>query len=204
MESSPPESSPPEFSERSPGGPIEPSELERFRAYLRLLARLGLDSRLRGKLDPSDIVQQTLLQAHQALGEFRGTRDEQLAGWLRQILSRNLGHAARDFRRARRDLRRERSLDQAIEASSARLEAWLVAEQSSPSQRAVRNEQVLRLAQALESLPEAQREAMLMHYWQDRSLEEIGQRLGRSASAVAGLLYRALKQLRQLLRESES
>ncbi len=181
---------------------IEASDLERFRAYLRLLARLGLDSRLQGKLDPSDVVQQTLLQAHQSLGEFRGQRDEQLARWLRQILSRNLTHAARDFRRAKRDVRRERSLDQAIEASSARIEGWLVAEQSSPSQRVARNEQVLLLAEALETLPEAQREALVMHYWQDCSLEEIGRRLERSSSAVAGLLHRGLKQLRKLLRET--
>jgi RNA polymerase sigma-70 factor, ECF subfamily len=177
--------------------------LERYRAYLRLLARLHLDERLRGKLDPSDVVQQTLLQAHQARGQFRGSGDGALAAWLRQILARNLAHAVRDLGREKRDVGRERSLEQALDASSSRLEAWLAAEQSSPSQRAQRNEQLLRLAQALADLPEAQREAVVLHYWQGQSLAEIGDQLGRTPAAVAGLLHRGLKQLRCLLQESE-
>jgi RNA polymerase sigma-70 factor (ECF subfamily) len=175
--------------------------LERFRAYLRLLARLHLDPRLQGKLDPSDVVQQTLLQAHQALEQFRGTRDAERAAWLRQILARNLAMAVRDFARAKRDLARERSLEAALAESSSRLGAWLAAEQSSPSEKAERNEQALRLAEALEQLPEAQREALVLQHWQGWSLAQIGEHLGRSPEAVAGLLKRGLKQLRCLLQE---
>ena len=185
-----------------PDAPGGGRDLERFRAYLRLLARLHLDARLRGKPDPSDVVQQTLLQAHRALADFRGGEAEQ-AAWLRQILARNLAHAVRDLGRAKRDVGRERSLEAALDASSARLEAWLAAEQSSPSQRVVRQEELLRLAEALAELPEAQREAVVLHYWQGRSLAEIGQELGRTPAAVAGLLHRGLKQLRGRLRELE-
>jgi RNA polymerase sigma-70 factor (ECF subfamily) len=175
--------------------------LEHFRAYLRLLARQRLDGRLRAKLDPSDVVQQTLLQAHQALAQFRGHTVAEQAAWLRQILAHNLAHAARDLGRAKRDAARERSLQASLDQSSARLEAWLAAEQSSPSQQAVRNEQVLLLAEALEGLPEPQREALILHYWQGWSLPDIGRELGRTPAAVAGLVHRGLKKLRSLLHE---
>jgi RNA polymerase sigma-70 factor (ECF subfamily) len=177
--------------------------LERFRAYLRLLARLHLAPQLRGKLDPSDVVQQTLLQAYQALDQFRGHSEAERAAWLRQILARNLAQAVRAFGRAKRELAREQSLQAAVEASSARLEAWLIADQSSPSQRAEQAEQALRLAAALEQLPEAQREALVLQHWQGLSLAEIGVHLGRSPEAVAGLIKRGLKQLRHLMREGE-
>src|SRR5919204_1732862 len=131
--------------------------LERFRQYLRLLAGLQLAPRLRAKLDPSDLVQQTMLQAYQAREQYRGGTDAELAGWLRRILARTLQNAARDLGRAKRDAARERSLEAALDASSARLEAWLAADDSSPSQRAERNEQALQLAAALARLPEAQR-----------------------------------------------
>jgi RNA polymerase sigma-70 factor (ECF subfamily) len=177
-------------------------DLERFRAYLHLLARLHFDPRLRAKLAPSDVVQQTLFQAHQGLADFRGG-DGEVRAWLRRILARNLAHASRDLRRAKRDVAREQSLEQAVHAASARLEAWLAAEQSSPSQQAARNEQLLRLTEALTELPEAQRKALVQHYWQGRSLTEIGDELGRTPAAVAGLLHRGLKRLRASLRQLE-
>jgi RNA polymerase sigma-70 factor (ECF subfamily) len=184
------------------GPKVEDQALERYRAYLRLLARLHLDPRLAGKLDPSDIVQQTLLQAWQGLEHFRGKSEPELAAWLRQILARNLAMAVRDFSRDKRDVVREQSLEAALAASSSQLEVWLAAEQSSPSQQAERQEQALRLAEALERLPEGQREALVLQHWQGWSLAQIGEHLGKSVEAVAGLIKRGLKQLRLLLQES--
>jgi RNA polymerase sigma-70 factor (ECF subfamily) len=175
--------------------------LARFRDYLRLLARLQLGHRLQGKLDASDIVQQVLLQAYRALGDFRGQGDAELAAWLRTVLARTLAHAVRDFGRGKRDLALERSLEAELAESSRRLEGWLAAEQSTPSQQAERNEQMLRVADALMALPEAQREAVMLHYWEEKPVAEIGQLLGRTTAAVAGLLKRGLQQLRKQLRE---
>ena len=117
--------------------------LERFRPYLLLLARVRLDPRLQAKLDASDVVQQTLLEAHQGLAQFRGQSSGEMAAWLRQALARNLANAVRDLRRAKRDVARERSLEAAVEASSRRLEVWLAANQSSPSQRTQRHERAV-------------------------------------------------------------
>lgn len=175
---------------------IADRDLERYRAYLRLLARLHLDPRLRPKLDPSDVVQQTLLQAVQGFDGFRGKSPAELQAWLRRILARNLAMAVRDLARHKRDVGREQA---ALAASSSRLDGWLAAEQSSPSQQAGRHEEALRLAEALEQLPDAQREALVLQHWQGWSLAEIGQHLGRSPEAVAGLLKRGLKQLRGIL-----
>ncbi len=183
--------------------PASQWELERYRNYLRLLARLQLDPRLRGKLDPSDLVQQTLLQAHQMQGQFRGATEAEQAAWLRQILVRTMANAARDLGRLKRDVGRERSLEAAIEESSLRLEAWLASEQTSPSVRAEKNEQLLRLAEALEQLPDAQREAVELHHLRGLSLAELAGQLGRSEGAVAGLLHRGIKRLRKLLHDLE-
>jgi RNA polymerase sigma-70 factor, ECF subfamily len=174
-------------------------EPERFRSYLRLLARLQLPQRLAPKLDASDVVQQTLVQAYRALEGFRGRSEAEMAAWLRQILARNLAHAARDNARQKRDASREVSLAAAVDQSSARLEAWLAAEQSSPSEKAQRNEQLLHLAGALETLADDQREAIELHYWQGWTLAQIGQHQGRSPASVAGLVHRGLAKLRAQL-----
>ena len=179
------------------------SRLERFRPYLRLLARLHLDPRLRGKLDSSDLVQQTLLQAYQGLGQFRGRTDAERVAWLRQILARTLANAVRDFARDKRDVARECSLEAALEASSAHLGAWLAAEQSSPSQQAEHNERLVSLAEALEALPDAQREAVTLHHLHNWTLQDIGRQMNRSPAAVAGLIKRGLKQLRTRLEGQE-
>src|SRR5262245_42356018 len=105
-----------------------PPSLERYKEYLHLLARLQLPHRIQGKLAPSDLVQETLLKAYQGLSQFRGKCEEELAAWLRTILANALKDAVSAFATRRRNVTRERSLEQAVEQSSARLEAWLAAE----------------------------------------------------------------------------
>jgi RNA polymerase sigma-70 factor (ECF subfamily) len=177
--------------------------LGRFREYLLLLARMHLGGQLQGKLDASDVVQQTLLEAYRKMAQFRGQSEAELAAWLRQMLACNLADALRALGRAKRDVARERSLEAALEASSARIGSWLAAEQSTPSQQAQRHEEVLRLAEALATLPEAQREAVVLRHCQGWSLAAISQHMGRSPAAVAGLLKRGLRHLRDHLGEPE-
>ena len=170
---------------------------DRFRDYLRVLARVQLDSRWQGKVDPSDVVQQTLLKAHQARDQFRGRDSAQQAAWLRRILANTLANVFRDLGRGKRDVALERSLEQALNDSSARLEAWLVADQPSPSEEAIRQEQLVRLAGALERLPDDQREAIVLRHCHGWPVQQISEHMGRTLAAVASLLRRGLKQLRQ-------
>jgi RNA polymerase sigma-70 factor (ECF subfamily) len=172
--------------------------LEEFRSYLLLLARMQLDSGPRNRIDPSDIVQQTLQEAHAKANQFHGD-DSALAAWLRKALVNNLREAWRALRRDKRDIRREQALPDAVEQSSARLQAMLTAPHSSPSQQAVRNEDLLRLADALAQLPEPQRQAIVLHHLQDCSLADTARSLGKTDAAVAGLLHRGLKKLRALM-----
>lgn len=187
-----------------PTSPTTDRDLERYRAYLGLLARLEVAPAMRDKVDLSGVVQQTLLEAHQGLvnGPDRLRTDEELAAWLRSILGHNLADALRKLAAQKRDVRREWSLDAALDQSASRLERWLAAEQSSPSQRAIRQEEWLAVAQALTLLPEAQRRAIELHHLRAMPLSEIAQELNTTKAAVAGLLHRGMKALRASLGES--
>ncbi|MEO2018074.1 MAG: sigma-70 family RNA polymerase sigma factor [Fuerstiella sp.] len=139
--------------------------VERYRQYLVMLADRQLDSRLRGKLDASDVVQQTLLEAHQNHEQFRGAHEAEMVAWLRKILANNLLDAIRGLRREKRDVDREQSIEAAIEHSSVRLEGWLADEQSRPSQNLARQEEARHLADTMATLPETQREALILKNW---------------------------------------
>src|SRR5262245_13026260 len=131
--------------------------LEPFRSYLEVLARVHLDPRLRGKLDPADLVQQALLRAYAAWPGLHYHDAPVLASWLRKILARTLADVVKHYDRDRRAVDLERSLEADLDQSASGLAGWLAADQTSPSQDAVRNEELLRLADALSALVEPQR-----------------------------------------------
>jgi RNA polymerase sigma-70 factor, ECF subfamily len=171
--------------------------LESYREYLRSLARLRLKAFPQGALDPSDVVQQALLKAQRHRHQFRGQNELQWRAYLRRILATTLADAIGD-------LPQEQAIQLSLDRSSARLEAWLAAEQSSPSQKVQREEQLLQLSDALSRLSEDERTALELRYLQEPpwSLTEIAKHLNRpSAKAVAGLLSRGLEKLRGLLRD---
>lgn len=174
---------------------------EPYRKYLRVLAGLHLDRRLRGKLDPSDVVQQAL--AYPALADLRHREPAVLAAWLRKILARALADAVKHYERGRRDVNLERSLEADLDRSATGFAAGLAADQTSPGGRLERDEELLRLVEALAGLPEAIREVVVLEHCQGLTLRQIADRIGKSVPAVASLLRRGLAGLRTRLNVEE-
>ena len=138
--------------------PIQPCDIEDFRDYLMLLARLQLSPAAAARVDLSGVVQQTLWEATRVPPPASDERE--LVAWLRRLLANNLRDEVRKATAARRDFRRDVPLEKALDASSAQIAAWLAGQQSSPSQQAARAEELNRLAQALAALADDQRLAV--------------------------------------------
>jgi RNA polymerase sigma-70 factor, ECF subfamily len=177
--------------------------LEHYRAYLRILAQRQIGSPLSRRVDASDVVQQTFLEAQHDFQRFRGVTEPELVCWLRRILDRNVVEAIRNHTlTAKRAIGREQPLGRRGDATVA----WqkLSAAQSSPSQRAMQGEAAIRLAQALEKLPDDQREAVRLRHLEAWSLDRISQHLGKSLAATAGLIKRGVQNLRDRLAAQRS
>ena len=191
-------SEPHDHPSRTVAEPPQAPDLERFRAYLALIARLEIAPSLRDKVDLSGVVQQTLWEAHRGREKAADApkTEAETTAWLRSILSHNLADVLRKLKSRKRDVRREWSLEQALDQSASRLEQWLSVSQSSPSAIAIRQEEILRMAEKLALLPELQRHAIELHHLQGWPLAEIARELETTKAAVAGLLHRGLKSLR--------
>ena len=177
--------------------------LEHFRAYLETLKSIQLDPRLQGRFGLSDVIQLTLLKASRALDRITDLDEEGQKRWLRRVLLHTLRDEIARHRAARRDVALEQPLEAAAEASSCRVNEWLAVEDSSPGERLVRQEQSLRLLEALARLPERQREALILQRWHGWKLAEIAAHLGCTTGAVAGLHAHGLAKLREWLPEME-
>jgi RNA polymerase sigma-70 factor (ECF subfamily) len=177
--------------------------MELYRNYLGLLARLQIGRRLQGKVDPSDLVQETFLDACRAFAQFRGTTEAELVSWLRRCLATNMASLARRYSGSqRRDVRLERDLAEALDQSSQALERGLAAPHSSPSEQAARREQAVLLADGLRQLPEHHREVIILRQLEGLSFPEVARRMDRTVEGVKKLWIRALARLRQTLGDS--
>lgn len=179
------------------------SLLRRFEPWLKLIARLQLESRFHAKFDPSDVVQQAMLEALKAAPQFRGNTEAEFTAWLRQILTHALAHEIRRYAgTAKRDLAREIPLEQQLAHTSQQLGDMLAATGTSPSQKAVKREQSVLLAEVLERLPEDFREVIILRNLEGLPHDEVARRMGRSPGAVRMLWVRALARLREDLAPS--
>ena len=172
------------------------------RSYLGFIARSQIEPSLRRKVDASDLVQETMFEAHKDFGAFRGGSEAELVAWLRQIMASVFCGILRKYLGTqKRDIRLERTLQQSLDRSSLLLGRGFVDPHSSPSQQASRREQSVLLADALAKLPDDYRETLVLRHLQGLTFPEISRRMGRSQDSVEKLWVRGLSRLRQLMVE---
>ncbi len=171
--------------------------LEQYRGYLTLLARWEIGRRLQGKLDASDLVQETFLDAHKNFGQFRGGSEGEFVQWIKKIQSgKLLNHIRHYFGTQARNAGREQALELELDQSSHMFDRGLVAMQSSPSEKASRREQTILLAKALEKLRPDYREVLILRHLEELTFPQVAERMKRTVNSVQKLWIRALADLR--------
>jgi RNA polymerase sigma-70 factor (ECF subfamily) len=181
--------------------------LDRFRPYLNVIAQRLLDNRLKGRMDSSDVVQTTYLEASRDFGAFRGDTIESFLAWLRHILRNNVSTAHQEhLATQKRSARLEVNIRPIGNSSSnpMQFEQMIPSDASSPSQRLMRSEAAALLAACIEQLPLTQQEAIRMKYLEGLSLKAISERIDKSEMAVAGLLKRGLQALREHMARAQA
>jgi RNA polymerase sigma-70 factor (ECF subfamily) len=177
--------------------------LEAQREALHRLAERQLGGRIAVRVDASDVIQQTFLEAYRSFPQFAGQDARELVAWLQSILDHKIAGAIRDHALLqKRNLGREQSLDDSHGGGSS-LKQELDAGHSTPSQKAIRGEEAERLSEALTTLPEDQREAVRLRHLEGWALADIAQHMGRSLTATAGLIKRGVQALRRHLHGSD-
>ena len=172
-----------------------------YRNYLKLLVVSQLERKLASRISPSDVVQETFLEANRDFASFHGTSSAEFCAWLRRILVNNLHNVVEQHVLAeKRDVRREVSLEALasnLEQSTARLDSILPDPGSSPSSTAERHELEIELADQLAELPTDYRDVIVLRHIEALPFEKVGQRLGRSPGAARMLWLRAIELLRE-------
>lgn len=169
--------------------------LERYRDHLRLVAEREIDPRLRAKLDASDIVQETFLDARKSFAQFRASTEAELFAWLRALLRNNVLNSVRHYRETdKRELDREVLLNG--DSSADALTASLATGSPTPGVKAARREQVERIEEAVGRLSDEYQTVVRLRLFENRPFAEIAASLGTTEGASRALFYRALARLK--------
>ena len=178
--------------------------LERFRKYLTTLARLQFRRKLRAKTDPSDIVQESFLRAHDKFHQFSGKNERELAAWLRSILATRIANEVRRYEVTQgRQLNLERRIEDSLANSSMSIQRALSDQEATPSELASMKEQTVLLGSAIEDLPDHYRTVILLRNVEGLKYEEIATETGRSIDSVKKIWVRALAQLQECMEQYE-
>ena len=179
--------------------------LKNYFRYLNSLSEGQIDPRVRQRVSPSDIVQETLLEAHRDFKSFVGTSLEEFTGWLRKILFNNLSTAIEShLLTAKRDIRRQRSLNQQNNDNSrifGDMEQIINASATSPSAPLNSDESVKQLMMAIGRLPAAYRQVIELRHFEGMSFAEIAVRLDRTSGATRMLWMRAVEKLKNEMKD---
>lgn len=175
---------------------------QQLQDFLRLMAAKHVDKNLVHKVAPSDIVQQTFCNAVKNLDDFRGKSAAEFHGWLKAIMVNEVRNARRDLHAAKRDVKREKSID----GEHSEAGGWLHPTDAcpTPSSKALAEEQVENFYEILKKLPEDQAKVIELRSIKQLSIKEVGEEMGRSQNAVSKLWYRAVVCFEELLKESEA
>jgi RNA polymerase sigma-70 factor (ECF subfamily) len=170
--------------------------VEQLRPLLRQLADRQLDAQVRQRVEPSDVVQESLADAWKGRAGFHGASKGELIAWLHTIVEHNVQDAVREHIEAdKRSIKHERSLDE-LRSSGAFHPEVFVAGELSPRSELARREAVEGVARFLDDLPPQQRKAVELRYFEHCTLAEMASRLQLNENAAAQLLHRGVSNLR--------
>ena len=175
--------------------------LAHYGPYLRLAAEQALGSSVRRREDADDLVQQTLMAADQEFASFRGSSEPELTAWIKTILKRKTIALLRRHSAQQRDVAKERSMDDFDSGASI---SWFspASRGPSPSHRLVQGEIALRLAAALATLPDNQRDAVRLRHLEGLKIVDVAEQLEVTERSAAGLIRRGIERLRDILSEA--
>jgi RNA polymerase sigma-70 factor, ECF subfamily len=179
--------------------PVDPNSeiFAEYREYLKCLARPRIPFDLRGRIDPSDVVQETLLDALRGLSNYRGQSAAEMMGWLKQILQFKLVDR---FRRLKLEPKAISLVgSDRLEKTSGGLRSIALLSRSGALARLIREEDALLVAKMLAKLPEAQAEAIVLKHCDGMRAEEICRHMNQTPAAIGGLLKRGMRRLRELM-----
>lgn len=171
------------------------------RPYLLLIANQELVPELQAKIGGSDIVQETLAHARQKFAQFRGTTQEELKAWVRDVLIKNMHDAKRRYLWTEmRQASREVSLDRDLPTAQHLVDS----DAGNPHDQLLKAEEAQKLAAALAQLPAEYREVIHLRHWEEKPFGEIGLCMARSPEAVRKLWARAIDRLREVMQQGNA
>jgi RNA polymerase sigma-70 factor (subfamily 1) len=185
-----------QFRKKAPNANPFPFPLDELRKYLHVVAQALINPRWEPRFDASDVVQETMVKAYEDASKFRGSTRSQLEAWLRAILTHTLINMTNKACAKNRDVRKEHPLTALVEETSARFERGLHDQALSPEEQAEQDERSRHLILAISELPNRQREAIILRYYQGWPIEQIATHLKLSYQATASVIHRGLEKLR--------